>query len=55
MTEWSIVPDSKSGVGQPTGGSNPSLSARFFLKGGCRKYKANGGKKAEVSNGARVL
>ena len=28
VAEWSIVPDSKSGVGQPTEGSNPSLSAR---------------------------
>gem|GEM_PF-1276037 len=27
MTEWPIVPDSKSGVPQGTGGSNPSLSA----------------------------
>ena len=28
MTEWPKVPDSKSGVGQPTVGSNPTLSAR---------------------------
>ena len=27
MSEWSKVPDSKSGVGQPTKGSNPLLSA----------------------------
>ena len=27
MTEWPNVPDSKSGVPQGTGGSNPSLSA----------------------------
>ena len=37
MAEWSIAPDSKSGLGKPNGGSNPSLSAsfrvsdRFFL------------------------
>ena len=27
VAEWSNVPDSKSGVPQGTGGSNPSLSA----------------------------
>ena len=27
MAEWSKAPDSKSGLGQPNGGSNPSLSA----------------------------
>ncbi len=27
VSEWSMVPDSKSGVGKPTEGSNPSLSA----------------------------
>ena len=27
MAEWSNAPDSKSGLGQPNGGSNPSLSA----------------------------
>ena len=27
VTEWPKVPDSKSGVGQPTAGSNPALSA----------------------------
>ena len=27
VTEWTNVPDSKSGVPQGTGGSNPSLSA----------------------------
>jgi hypothetical protein len=27
VAEWSIAPDSKSGVPQGTGGSNPSLSA----------------------------
>ena len=32
VAEWSIVPDSKSGVGQPTEGSNPSLSANWLLK-----------------------
>ena len=31
MAEWSNVPDSKSGVGFPTVGSNPTLSARRFL------------------------
>ncbi len=38
VSEWSNVPDSKSGVPQGTGGSNPSLSAKgcsvgqpFFL------------------------
>jgi hypothetical protein len=29
MAEWSKAPDSKSGLGQPNGGSNPSLSARL--------------------------
>src|SRR2546423_8849575 len=29
MAEWSKAPDSKSGLGQPNGGSNPSLSASF--------------------------
>src|SRR5258708_6219062 len=29
MAEWSKAPDSKSGLGQPNGGSNPSLSATF--------------------------
>jgi hypothetical protein len=29
VAEWSIAPDSKSGVGQPTVGSNPILSANF--------------------------
>src|SRR6266567_514721 len=28
MAEWSKAPDSKSGLGQPNGGSNPSLSAK---------------------------
>lgn len=32
MAEWSIVPDSKSGVLQGTEGSNPSLSARCVEK-----------------------
>ncbi len=34
MTEWTIVPDSKSGVPHGTGGSNPSLSAlrRGFVR-----------------------
>ena len=32
MSEWSKVPDSKSGVPQGTGGSNPSLSANFFKR-----------------------
>ena len=27
VTEWPNVPVSKTGVGQPTGGSNPPLSA----------------------------
>ena len=31
VAEWSNVPDSKSGVPQGTGGSNPSLSASFCL------------------------
>ena len=30
VAEWSIVPDSKSGVLQGTEGSNPSLSASNF-------------------------
>src|SRR5437870_7382112 len=30
MAEWSKAPDSKSGLGQPNGGSNPSLSATFM-------------------------
>ena len=30
VSEWLKVPDSKSGVGKPTEGSNPSLSATFF-------------------------
>ena len=29
VAEWSNAPDSKSGVPQGTGGSNPSLSANF--------------------------
>ena len=29
MAEWSNAPDSKSGLGQPNGGSNPSLSANL--------------------------
>jgi hypothetical protein len=33
MAEWSKAPDSKSGLGQPNGGSNPSLSARTLLYG----------------------
>ena len=32
VTEWSNVPDSKSGVPQGTAGSNPALSA-IFLEG----------------------
>lgn len=32
MTERPIVPDSKSGVGQPTEGSNPPLSAKVLYK-----------------------
>lgn len=34
VTEWTIVPDSKSGVPHGTGGSNPSLSAlrRGFVR-----------------------
>ena len=28
LAEWSNAPDSKSGLGQPNGGSNPSLSAK---------------------------
>jgi hypothetical protein len=35
MAEWSKAPDSKSGLGQPNGGSNPSLSARFTY---CLQY-----------------
>jgi tetratricopeptide (TPR) repeat protein len=31
MAEWSKAPDSKSGLGQPNGGSNPSLSASTLL------------------------
>ena len=31
MAEWSKAPDSKSGLGQPNGGSNPSLSATAFF------------------------
>ena len=31
VAEWSNAPDSKSGVPQGTGGSNPSLSAIFPL------------------------
>ena len=31
MAEWSNAPDSKSGLGKPNGGSNPSLSAIFLL------------------------
>lgn len=31
VAEWSIVPDSKSGVLQGTEGSNPSLSAIFLF------------------------
>ncbi len=31
MAEWSIAPDSKSGVGQPTVGSNPILSANSLI------------------------
>ena len=34
VAEWSIVPDSKSGVLQGTEGSNPSLSASNFGKTG---------------------
>ena len=34
VTEWSIVPDSKSGVPQGTVGSNPTLSATFLCEGG---------------------
>ncbi len=33
MTEWTMVPVLKTGVGQPTGGSNPSPSAKW---GGAR-------------------
>ena len=32
MSERPMVPDSKSGVGQPTGGSNPSFSATSHKK-----------------------
>ena len=35
VAEWSNVPDSKSGVPQGTGGSNPSLSATIL---GCRCF-----------------
>ena len=37
LTEWPKVPDSKSGVGQPTKGSNPLLSAKKFraIAAGC--------------------
>src|ERR687887_20783 len=31
MAEWSKAPDSKSGLGQPNGGSNPSLSAILVI------------------------
>ena len=31
MAEWSNAPDSKSGLGKPNGGSNPSLSATLLL------------------------
>ena len=31
VTEWSIVPDSKSGVPKGTVGSNPTLSASFHI------------------------
>src|SRR4030095_1072773 len=33
LAEWSKAPDSKSGLGQPNGGSNPSLSATSSLIG----------------------
>ena len=36
MAEWSKAPDSKSGLGQPNGGSNPSLSAKSLLVSTCR-------------------
>jgi hypothetical protein len=32
VAEWSNAPDSKSGVPQGTGGSNPSLSANFRVQ-----------------------
>ena len=32
VTEWSNVPDSKSGVSQGTVGSNPTLSATYSFK-----------------------
>ena len=36
MAEWSKAPDSKSGLGQPNGGSNPSLSAKSLVVSSCR-------------------
>ncbi len=35
MAEWSKAPDSKSGLGQPNGGSNPSLSAIKIIITSC--------------------
>src|SRR5205823_2474152 len=39
MAEWSNAPDSKSGLGQPNGGSNPSLSATYCRLNACNRVQ----------------